>query len=632
MSYDKNLWNQALKELQKDKSRSEEINKMEIPCQNNNKLRFYERIVGKADPSGYALIICLHGGGQGAPTMNDGQWRDIIPFEAGGFKNGTIAVAPRGLNNAWNLHFIDESYPAFTRLIEDYIIFKNVDPNRVYLIGFSAGGDGTYQVSEKIPYMFAACSPQAGHPNGVSTINLCNLPTYLAAGEKDGAFKRNKICVDYYNKIIEQNGKYCGNYIAKVEVVAGSGHSFQCWRTPRNSFFNGAKAASQSKDTAFTFMYSYTRNPHPSAISCDVKTFLSPLRNYYTQRGNFFYNIEIGKNPCDLIQLQINYGNNTINVKEGNNFRINIISSLFKKGNIVSVTANGKTESYQLQKDNNYAKNNMILFCDPNFAYDSYIDIGKFTQELKLSYVPKPPSDAKPPQQPPKPAAVPKVIPPAKVVPQPKAGPAKKPSKIIAQLVKKAQNESQFPATFKNPAQHSGKGKNGNPYVFVKLSQTEFAWSNKPEYWKKEKRNGALSNQEIYCLNKVFYLDPKAEFFDIPKQDYFLLLRHNACNSSGLYSCKLSVKIDGKEVLNKNFFKKNYKNVKNKKGLFDDFIMNIKSDMFNLAKTHEILVTIFGEKTVKKDWELDGFILIPDNCGGNLAGIYNQYFENELFI
>ena len=241
MSYDKNLWNQVLNELRNDKFRSEEIKKMSIPCQNNMVLRFYEKIIGHPSPTGYSLFICLHGGGQGAPSMNDSQWKNIIPFESNGFQNGTIAVAPRGLNNAWNLHFINESYPAFVRLIEDYIIFKNVDPNRVYLMGFSAGGDGTYHVTERIPYMLAACSPQAGHPNGVSTINLCNLPTYLAAGEKDGAFKRNQICVDYYKKILEQNGKFLGNYIAKVEVVAGSGHSFQCWRTPRNSFFNGEK-------------------------------------------------------------------------------------------------------------------------------------------------------------------------------------------------------------------------------------------------------------------------------------------------------------------------------------------------------------------------------------------------------
>ena len=254
MSYDQNLWNSVKNELKNDKTRQEEMKNKTIKCQNNLTLRFYDKTYGKADASGFCLFVCLHGGGQGSPQMNDDQWRNIIPFENGGFKSGTIAVATRGITNTWNLHFVGESYPAITRLVENYIIFNNVNPNKVYLMGFSAGGDGTYALSERIPFLFAACSPQAGHPNGVSTINLCNLPTYLAAGEKDTSFKRNEICVDYYKKILEQNGKYCGNYVAKVEVVAGSGHSFQCWKLPRNSFFNGANKASQSKDTAFTFM------------------------------------------------------------------------------------------------------------------------------------------------------------------------------------------------------------------------------------------------------------------------------------------------------------------------------------------------------------------------------------------
>ena len=72
-----------------------------------------------------------------------------------------------------NLHFVDESFPAITRLIEDYIIFRDVNPNKIYLMGFSPGGNGTYALSECLPFMFAACSPQAGHPNGINTIILC---------------------------------------------------------------------------------------------------------------------------------------------------------------------------------------------------------------------------------------------------------------------------------------------------------------------------------------------------------------------------------------------------------------------------------------------------------------------------
>ena len=625
MSYDHNLWNSIRNELKNDKTRQEEMRVKTIKCRNNQTLRFYDLEIGKPDSSGYSLFICLHGGGQGAASMNDSQWNSIIPFEKGGFKSGTIAVAPRGITNTWNLHFVDESFPAITRLVENYIIFRNVNPNKVYLMGFSAGGDGTYSLSERIPYLFAACSPQAGHPNGINTVNLCNLPTYLAAGEKDGSFQRNKICVDYYKKIMAQNGKFCGNYIAKVEVVAGSGHSFKCWQTPRNSFFNGSNKASSSNDTAFTFMYSYTRNPNPREISCDVKTFLTPLRNHYTQRGNSFYNIQLGKNPPDMIQIQINYDNNTINVKEGNNFRINLLSSLFKKGNNVSVTANGKTEVYQLQKDQNYAKNNMKLFCDPYYGYDSYINIGEFTPEVKLAYIPNAPSLAsKANTQNPTPA---------------KINPQSKQDLIRDIMNKKKQAEEKIPnvsapiKNAKNPAQYTNKGKNGGPYILIKLSQTDFAWHDNTQYWERQKRNDSLMGQDILHLKKVFYLNPHAQFYDIPKGNYFLLLRHNACQSFGLGYCNLFVKVDGKQVYKSpNIFKKDFNKIKNKKGLYDDFVMNIKSDMFNMANTHEIYAEIIGERVIKKDWDLDGFILLPDNCDGKIGNIYNQYFNNELFL
>ena len=662
MSYDKNIWNSIKNELKNDKIRQEEMKTKTIKCQNNQSLRFYDQTYGKAGPSGFCLFICLHGGGQGSAEMNDNQWKNIIPFENGGFQPGTIAVAPRGITNSWNLHFVQESFPAITRLVENYIIFKNVDPNKVYLMGFSAGGDGTYSLSERIPYLFAACSPQAGHPNGVSTINLCNLPTYLAAGQNDTSFKRNEICVEYYNKILGQNGKYCGNYIAKVEVVADSGHSFKCWSLPRKSFFNGAKNVSQSKDTAFNFMYSHTRNPNPKGISCDVKTFLTSLRNYYTQRGNSFYNIEIGKNPCDIIQLEINYGNNTIHIKEGKNFRINLVSSLFKKGNVVTVNYEGKNQQYELQKDQNYAKNNMKLYCDPNFGYDSFINIGDFQQEVKLGYVPKPPSltSASPKQQPAKvvqPLGKPQTAKPQPLKPKPAKQQNVKPQPPKPQPAKPQPQNAKIPSQTRphppqsakvqppkntslpnvnqqsknshNPAQYLDKGKNGKPYYCVKLGETDFSWSNDPKYWVKINHPQALMGKQLYHLNQVFYIDPKAHFYDIPKANYFLLLRHNPSNSVGLDSCTLTIKVNNNQIYSNKIFKKNYKKIGGKKNLIDEYIKAIKAEQFKSDK-NEVYVEIKGEKIPKKNWDLDGFILIQDTGNGKIETIYNQYFNLML--
>ena len=138
-------------------------------------------------------------------------------------------------------------------------------------------------------------------------------------------------------------------------------------------------------------------------------------------------------------------------------------------------------------------------------------------------------------------------------------------------------------------------------------------------------------DKPIYVLKKVFYIDPKGHFFDVPKSNYFVLLRHNPTNNTGLKVSRIFIQVDGKEIFNNtNFFNKDYRKVKGK-NLIDDFVANIKENSFNNSNTHEVVVQIIGENTVKKNWELDGFILLPDFCDGHIEKIYNQYFNNTLF-
>ena len=102
MSYNTSLWNSVLSELQRDPNRINEVNSKCIQCQKNQTLRWYEKVVGNPNYSGYALFICLHGGGHGAASMNDSQWKDIIPFESGGFQNGTISKRNNCCCSSWN--------------------------------------------------------------------------------------------------------------------------------------------------------------------------------------------------------------------------------------------------------------------------------------------------------------------------------------------------------------------------------------------------------------------------------------------------------------------------------------------------------------------------------------------------
>ncbi|MCK6500279.1 MAG: hypothetical protein L6Q38_12470, partial [Nitrospira sp.] len=136
-------------------------------------LRWIERTFGDAPADGRSLWISMHGGGNAPSAVNDRQWtnqaRLYEPAEG-------IYVAPRAPTDTWNLWHEAHIDPMFQRLIDDYVALGNVNPDKVYLLGYSAGGDGVWQLAPRMADRFAAAAMMAGHPNEASLLGLRNLP------------------------------------------------------------------------------------------------------------------------------------------------------------------------------------------------------------------------------------------------------------------------------------------------------------------------------------------------------------------------------------------------------------------------------------------------------------------------
>ena len=192
------------------------------------------------------LWISMHGGGGAPAKVNDQQWDNqkglYQPSEG-------VYVAPRAPSNEWNLWHQAPVDRLFERLIEDLVMCERIDPDRVYLMGYSAGGDGVYQLAPRMADRFAAASMMAGHPNDARPEGLRNLPFAIHVGGDDGAFDRNKVAAQWGVMLDTLAQSDPGAYVHQVEVHAGKGH----WMDREDA-------------SAVPWMAKYTRNARPLKV------------------------------------------------------------------------------------------------------------------------------------------------------------------------------------------------------------------------------------------------------------------------------------------------------------------------------------------------------------------------------
>jgi len=159
---------------------------------------FYIKKFGQEPKEGWSLWISMHGGGGAPKQLNDSQWENqkrLYKLDEG------IYLVPRAPTDNWNLWHEAHIDPMFDRLIEDLIVLEHVDPNRVYIMGYSAGGDGVYQLAPRMADRWAAAAMMAGHPNDASWLGLRNIGFAIQAGGLDAAYNRNKVAQQWIDKL-----------------------------------------------------------------------------------------------------------------------------------------------------------------------------------------------------------------------------------------------------------------------------------------------------------------------------------------------------------------------------------------------------------------------------------------------
>ncbi len=208
---------------------------------------FWSTTFGDAPFGEKSLWISMHGGGGAPAEVNTKQWENqkkLYTLEEG------VYVVPRAPTDTWNMWHQAHIDPMFDQLIQHMIKHKGVDPNKVYIVGYSAGGDGVYQLAPRIADRFAAAGMMAGHPNETSPEGLRNIGFALHVGEEDAAYDRNTIAVTWGEKLDVLHQENPAGYAHQVVVHKGKGH----WMDRQES-------------AALPWMATFTRNPYPNKVT-----------------------------------------------------------------------------------------------------------------------------------------------------------------------------------------------------------------------------------------------------------------------------------------------------------------------------------------------------------------------------
>ena len=198
-----------------------EVLRDSIIRQDGDSMKLWWTVYGERPADGRSLWISLHGGGGTTPEVNDQQWRNQMRLyrpEEG------VYVAPRSPVEAWDMWCQQPIDSMYRTLIRTMIAHCDVNPDKVYLLGYSAGGDGVWRMAPRMADHWAAASMMAGHPGDVRLENLLDTPFMIWCGANDAAYDRNRLDRERGIQMDSLQASSPDGYTHETHIMEGKGH------------------------------------------------------------------------------------------------------------------------------------------------------------------------------------------------------------------------------------------------------------------------------------------------------------------------------------------------------------------------------------------------------------------------
>jgi predicted peptidase len=136
----------------------------------------YEKESGKEWP----VIFYLHGRHASGTNLKSLERYGLPYFLKNGKKLDFIVVSPQC---PWSKNWASEDW--FNPIYDEVASKYSVDESRIYMIGISMGGFGTWALANRMPDRFAAIAPMCGGADVRWADNLSKIPTWIFHGTAD---------------------------------------------------------------------------------------------------------------------------------------------------------------------------------------------------------------------------------------------------------------------------------------------------------------------------------------------------------------------------------------------------------------------------------------------------------------
>ena len=154
--------------------------------------------------------------------------------------------------------------PVLAGLINKQVAIGNIDPDRIYLLGGSMGGTGTWSMLNAYTDLFAAAMPVAGNTSGLIAENVAKTPVCVVMGTADNIMDADAACT-FANSL-----KTLGDDV-NVSTEEGWTHEMTCIQSYNTERLN--------------WLFSHTKGDTPTAVNA-IETNAEPVSlKYYTVSG-----------------------------------------------------------------------------------------------------------------------------------------------------------------------------------------------------------------------------------------------------------------------------------------------------------------------------------------------------------